>query len=314
MESVLSISFNKNRTYVVQAQYAPKGLHVTHIDVIRDPIDVSTDAVVECEGAFALLQTLTELPSKPHHVYITLPTDVMMIHTMPAVPFTSADEVRDMVTLEIIQHAPEKNLDDYAAEFYTLTPRLDGSEIIVAVLTERTAIERVQKLLTPAGLQLTSTIARQFAAHASFRYNYPEWSTKAIAVFGITDNHIETSVLNRGELSYYNSVPFAHSGSISDICDSEIEKILSAYAPFLDGCFLYGDDVTKEILTAVQLRLAGLLPSIERLNGFRMTTTSLDSRHKEYCTRMAHVYVPGTGAVIPQFHKPTYILDSAVGV
>jgi len=313
MESILSISFNKQHTYITQVQYATKGINITHVDTLSQPIDISTDEVLESEGAVLLLQALSELTLPTEKVYISLPTNVMMIQNMPAIPFTSADDVRDMVSLEVLQNAPDKSANDFFAEFYNLTPRLDGSEIVVAVLTERAALQRVQKLLTPVGLTVTSSIARQFAAHSAFRYNYPEWNSKTVVLIGITGSHIETSVVNRGEVSYYNNLPYSHPGSISDLCDAEIEKILSGYAPFLDGCFMYGDSLTKEILTAVQMRLSGLLPSIERLSAFRMTTTSLDDRHKEYCTRMAHVFVPCIGASIPQLHTPTYVLED-VGV
>ena len=83
----------------------------------------------------------------------------------------------------------------------------------------------------------------------------------------------------------------------------EIEKLLSEYTPGIDAIFLYGLSLTKEILIDVQESLGLIVPVIKRLNAFRMFSTSLTDREKEYCSRTAHIFPACIGAIMPNFQE-----------
>lgn len=311
MESTLTISFNTQRTYLCGMQSGEKGLELSYVHTMNEYLDISHDDCMEGEGIALLHEALSSLAVQPKSIVAVLPPELMLMQLMPAIPLGSAQDASDMLNLEIMQNSPDHSIEDYHAQLYTLTPKLDGSELMLAVLIERAATERVQRMIGALGIPIRDYCSRQLAAHAALRYNYPELNDKSVIVFGIKGKTIEVSALNKGWLSYYNVVTVANAGAISDACDAEVEKVLAGHVPFLDAGIMYGEGLTREILAAVQMRLSGLLQSVERLNAFRMTTApTLDERTRMYCSRMAQVFAPNVGAALPPIHEILFSVET----
>ena len=71
----------------------------------------------------------------------------------------------------------------------------------------------------------------------------------------------------------------------------------------IDLAALFGIGLNYDVLTQVKGELSGLTNDVIRLNSFRMFSTDLDMRVKEYCARVAHIYPPCIGGCLPSYHQ-----------
>ncbi|MBL7999754.1 MAG: hypothetical protein JNL32_14105, partial [Candidatus Kapabacteria bacterium] len=294
MEStILSITFNINRTYAALCTLTQRGLRIEQIDAISEEIDIFNDDVLAGEGLALLHELLFTLKMPPSAIHLALPPEAMLVQHIPSMPGAPPDEVRDMLSLEIMQNAPDLDLDDYDAALYPMNPKLDASEMTLAVMTEQSVLHRISKMIGAFGTPVVQVMPRQFATHSAMLYSHPELRKKSVVVFGIKGRTIETSVVHQSQLAYYNATPVANAGAISEMCDGEIEKVLSSYLPYIDAAYFYGDSLTREVLSAVSSRISGVISTVERLNPFRLSySESLTQREREFCSRMAHAYAP----------------------
>lgn len=304
MESTLSISFNLQQTALTLTGISSKGLGLHATALITEPLDVTNDDAMGSEGLALLHEQFFTLPSMPERIVAVLPPEAMLLQFMPTMPLGSEQEVMDMLSLEIIQNSPDHSVEDFDIELYTLTQKLDGTDLLLAVMTERTVMERVRMMVAGLNIPTLEFMPRQIASHSAFRYSYPELHSSSVAFFSLMHSSVECSVITNSGLAYYSITPVANRGAYSDVCDSEIDKILSSHVPFLDAVYVFGGSLTQEVLSAVQSRLAGLVSRVERCNPFRMMTAQdLDERTRAYCSRLAHHFVPCIGATLPRIHQ-----------
>jgi len=82
---------------------------------------------------------------------------------------------------------------------------------------------------------------------------------------------------------------------------------MTDYVPYVETAFFFGSGLTIDIYAQGENKLAEMMMTTARFNSFRLVTTSLEQRDKDYASRTAHIYPACIGAAIPPFHKSLYL-------
>jgi len=102
---------------------------------------------------------------------------------------------------------------------------------------------------------------------------------------------------------YYNLVSLPDLEKFGDSLEKEFDKLTSDYISHLDGLYFFGTGLKAEHIEIAKEKLSKKIPLIGRLNAFRMMTTSLSQREREYCSRVSHIFPPCIGGCFPAYHE-----------
>ncbi|MBK9249642.1 MAG: hypothetical protein IPM69_16365 [Ignavibacteria bacterium] len=302
MQPTLSVFFGSNRTFVSAFTASDKGLELSFVDTI--PQVVKEDDEPQEDLHSALAQLSTHIPTDLTSLQICLPIENVFVHQFPAVNSKLIDDVKELLAFEIRQTYPMYALEDFNAFVLPLTPCLDGREMMIAVLVDKKYQLSCERAASELGIPIKNIVVSLFSAHAALMYNYPEQADNTVIIFRIQEHFADVSVLRSGLLAYYGLLPLNDRSAIPEIFEQELEKLLSEYIPFVDSAFVYGRGLTPTLLRDISQTLS--LP-VQRLNAFRMMSTPLDPRTREYCAKNAHLYPPIVGAVLPELQAAEII-------
>ncbi|MBI3259818.1 MAG: hypothetical protein HYZ54_10145 [Ignavibacteriae bacterium] len=301
MQSTLTIHLGNDRTYITAFEPTAKGLELMYINSIPERIGIDGDIIELKHGLEAILP---ELNGKFEKLRLCFPDENIFVHQFPAVKSGNIEEVKQLLGLEIRQAYPQHSLEDYRSIVIPLIPKLDGKEMMIAMMIDRQQVHIGYVLSEILGLPCERMVVSQFSSHAALLYNYPEQIDNTVILFGVHDRFADVSVLKKGELAYYGLVPFNSNEGVAVAFEKEIEKLLTTYIPFADSAFLFGPGLTSSILSSLSSSLP--VPT-QRLNAFRMMTTQLNDREREYCIKSAHLYPPNVGAALPELQSSEMI-------
>lgn len=307
MERILSVYFNTSRVYLAVLEPIDKGVNLVYIN--------STDHTVDTEGGddetSLLAQNefsglLAEIPKEIHKISVCLPTESVFISQIPGDSSLNTEDIKQLLSLEIRQTFPQHNREDFLSRVFQLAPRMDGKQMLIAEIIPKLVIKNVFKIFKNYDFQILNIDNSQFNAHNALLFNYPEEAEKAVALLNIQNHFIDISVLKNGEPLYYNLVKFNDNAQFSSICEEEFGKLMTDYIDYIENAYFFGSGLTADLFGTAKDVLAGFLMTAKRLNAFRMVSTGLSARHREYCSRTAHIYPPCIGAAIPKYIQPIY--------
>jgi hypothetical protein len=302
MEPVISVFFDSDHTYVALLEPDAKGYSLAYINSTRQSVDLTDggEAMGGISAVVELHEVFMEIAGASSVANVTLPMESVFVHQFPAPLELSEQQITELVRFEISQHFPNQDADAFTSVVYPMCPRLDGTRMMMAVIMERSVIRLVHELLQPLGAEISRIDVAQIAAHNTLAYNYPDNEGSSFIVFGVQERYIDVSVIKNNELCYYQLTPLADRSQIGEVCEEQLARVLDEYVPFVDGAFLFGSGLTQEMFTAVQRKMT--IPAV-RLNAFRMVSTTLGDRERAYCTRVAHIFPPCLGSVLPELGK-----------
>jgi hypothetical protein len=159
------------------------------------------------------------------------------------------------------------------------------------------------KILKPVTKYIDKIEVSQFNAHSAFLYNYPEKAKNTVVLVGIQSNFVDISLVKNGKPVYYNLARLDSPDQIGELCENEFNKLTEEYVDVIHNSMFFGSALTKDML--IQTWEISMMLGIEseKLNAFRMTTTQLDERRREYCSRVSHIFAPCVGACVPAYHE-----------
>lgn len=297
MDSTLSVYFGADRTYVGIMGTGEKGAELTYVN--------TTPSVIKSENDYldVLMELEVFLPPVAAGVgrlNMCVPAENVFVHQFPAVEKNNREQLKSLLQFEIKQAYPLHTLDDFSTTVYPLAPRLDGREMMLAVMMDKKYLMACEFVLGVAALPLENTSISQFAAHAALLFNYPEHAGNTVVLFTVQESFVDVSVLKKGRLAYYNLVNLPKGGDLGAVCNAETDKILAGkVVSFIDEAFLLGPALTKDAFTAA---CGALTVPARRMNAFRKMTTQLGQRERDYCARTAHLFPPCIGAALPDAH------------
>jgi hypothetical protein len=307
MERVLSAYFNTDRVYLAVFEPTEKGIDLAYINSTDHPVNpenMDGEMSLLAQKEFGVL--LGELPENINKISVCLPTESVFISQIPGNGSLKQEEIKQLLHLEIRQTFPQYNNDDFISRVYQLAPRMDGKQMLIVEIIPKSVIKSIFHMFSNYNFQILNIDNSQFNAHNALLFNYPEESDKAAALLSVQSNFIDISVLKNGEPLYYNLVKFNDKTQFAAICEEEFGKLMTDYIDYIENAYFFGSGLNSELFETAKEILAGFLMTAKKLNSFRMISTGLPERYREYCARTAHIFPPCIGAAIPGYVKPIY--------
>ncbi len=298
MESILSVYFGTDRTYIGLLGQGKKGAELLYVNSVPSTVKDENDYL---DVLMELEAFLPAIASEAKHLQMCVPAENVFVHQFPAVARANTEQIKSLLQFELKQAYPGHTLDDFTTVIYPLAQTADGRTMMVAVLIDKKYLMACEFVLGVTALPLERTSVSQFAIHSALLYNYPDCKDKSVVIFTVQDAFIDVSILKKGQLAYYNLISLPNRKDLGEVCNAEIEKILgNNIASFIDEAFLLGPGLTKASFSAAENVIS--LP-VRRLNAFRMMTAGVSDREREYCARTAHLYPPCIGSALPDIHQ-----------
>lgn len=303
MKPILSIFFNTDRTYLTLVEPKAGGLELVGINSTKYAIDLENpNDDLSKLGKNELYEILNEYNQSYSKIVCSIPATSVAISQVPGQGDMDSNKIAQLVGLEIRQTYPQFNYDDFASSVIPLEVRMDGKQMLLATIIPKKIYQAIKETLKPLKQPIDQIEISQINAHLAFLYNYPDERDKTVAFFNIQDQFVDVSCLLNGKPIYYNLNTYNKDKDIANICEAELTKLMSDYVAYVENAYFIGTGLTKDNLAVAQEILLGLVMSSGRLNPFRMMSTKLSDREKQYCARVQHIFAPCIGACI----QPNY--------
>jgi len=310
MNNTLSFHFESELTTVCGLSKNSKGLELTAIETIQKGIPVLGDNVALFKNNLSkVLKEVEKLIKDADRITISLPAETSLAKQIPFIDSHEEEKLRELLTFEIELLFPKFTVDDFYVKLFPIEGKSKSAQMQLAILMEKNLMQAIQETFSSFGKKVDVFQVRQLAAHSTFLYNYPELINNTIVILGIQEKFIDVSILREGKLLYYDLASFNSVKELGIICQTEITKLLSGTVSFIDQVFVFGNSLTSESLSQAHAALFGIIQKVDRLNAFRMVTTNLDQRTKEYCSRTSHLFVPCIGSALLDPHKVSFVLE-----
>ncbi len=298
MEPILALSLDHSRTYVALLEGGATYPSVAYINATSGPVEINQGVL---QGEEYLDEVLLEIAGAAANVAIALPMEYAFVHQFPFPEDATEDAIDELVQLELQSHFAEHNVQDLEIRILPLAPRLDQRRLVAVVMIEKSIVAVLKRIAEKAFGALVHYDIAQNAAHAAFRYHYPEFESKHAVVIHLQQEYLDITALRHGIPVIYHLKKAAEQSEHNLKAIQEvIEEVLSAYLPFLDGVAIFGERLTRSFLSELQQLVHKVAPGAKafRLNPFRYLTTTLGDRERAYCARTAHLFVPCIGVAI----------------
>lgn len=304
MSLTASVFFNTDRTYVTVVEPTPKGLALEYLNSTESRIDLENPESTESlNGAKELEAILTKFVGKIDRLTVTLPSDSVLVTQFPTTMEIDPSELRRLVDFEIRQNYPQFNFKDFTVSVTPLSVKPDGKRLALGVIIHNSIFKAASEFVKPLGQLIDFVEISQMNANSAFMYNYPEEAKKNTALVCIQNSFIDVSICKAGEPAYYNLLSFSDPMQVGELLENEFTKITEEIVPTIDGAFFFGAGLSKDIMMTCWETAMLMGFEAKRLNPFRMVTTKLDARDREYCSRVFQCYPPCIGGSAPAYHK-----------
>jgi hypothetical protein len=304
MKETLSIYFSSERVYVMMVEASEQGLDLKYVNSTTRGIDLeSPKHESSLKGLRELESIMSGISEGEYRLAVTLPSDIVLVSQFPGNPDMDQEEIKKLVNLEIRQAYPQFNYNYFASNIIPMAPKKDGTQMYIAVILPKENYKNLKKVLSPLNRSISNIEISQFNAHTAFLYNYPEQIDSTVALLGIQKQFIDFSLIQNQVPLYYNLITYNDKSEIGEIISKELDKLLGEYADFINSAYFFGQALDKELLTSIQSTIKDKIMTSGRLNAFRMLSTGMEQRIKDYCIKTAHLHPPGIGACLPPYHE-----------
>lgn len=299
----LSIFINIDRTYLSIIEMKPKGISLECVEATRFPIDLEFIDNTDTQNGLAELKGIIDgVRADVDALTVTIPSESVFVSQFPGHIGMTQDQLKKLVDLEIRQAYPQFNPEEFASNIIPMEPDKKGTKMMLVAIMQRDIIETINKVFADY-LPVSNVEISQLNAHTAFLYNYPELADKTVMIFGVQDQFIDVSLLKNAKPAYYNLLSFLNKDGFSELIEESFNLCIEKYVDKIDGMYFFGSGLTKDLHFAGWEMASLLETTTDRLNAFRMVTTDLDKRRRDYCSRMQHVFPPAIGAAIPPYHQ-----------
>jgi hypothetical protein len=337
VRTTATVHFDSYRTYVMlfeQAYQADAGerLTLTYLDATRTAFDFSVppEVVLASEAMRELEAIIAPVAGKARHCSISLRMDSVLAHQIPYSSTLTTDELRRLIRLEASEHLPTFDQSQFLAMIYPLYGFAAAPFMAMSVLIPRVITQVAEVAAQRLAADLQRFTVAQTAAHTAFVHNYPN-ERGVVALCGVQGGYVDMSVVRGGNLLYTMTISLEDelsgmlraAAEVADerglteelgiveqtgfglVCKKALDEAASAVETTIEAVYFFGADLTKTALDEVVFVLGAeppqqQQPSVHRLNPLRRLATTLDGRLQEYCSRVAHLLVPGVGAALAE--------------
>lgn len=306
MERTLSVYFNVDRTYLAVLAYHSDGATLELVDSTENAIDPGyPEKESTKKGIEELNGIISNLPRDIDRLSVTLPAESVLVTQFPGKSSMEPDKIRKLANLEVRQNFPTFNFEDFYINVIPLNN--ENGNMMLGVIIANEYIRTCKNILSGLEMPINKIEISQLNAHSAFLYNYPEKHDATVALLGIEEQFIDISVIRENQPAYYNLLSLSDPGGISELLENEFNKIIPDVVDSIQGAYFFGTALDKDILLASWETCMMLGMEAVRLNAFRMMSTDLDKRTREYCSRTLHIFPPCIGGALPTYHKKVKI-------
>lgn len=308
-EKALSLFLNVDRAYVCLMERDNNNINLSYISSTDSKIDPeSIDDEQSQKGLDELKSIFSEIDI-PKKINLTLPSESVLVTTFPGKPDITHAEIVKLVELEIKQLYPQLTLEQFSIFVTQLAPTKEGKYYMLASIINDDLINSCRNIIEQNNAELGKIEISQFAAHNSFMFNYPEIKDQNVLLVSIQNQFMDVSLLTQGETVYYNLLSVTDNAKIAEIFENECNKIQETIVDQINQAFFFGSSLTKEL--NMLLWETSMLFGFEtkRLNPFRMMSTTLEGRKKEYCSRVFHLFPAVVGVNLPSVNNRIKIVS-----
>lgn len=220
---------------------------------------------------------------------VALDTSSLFLNTIPLETNLSPAEVHEQLTWELRQYYPDLQPKEFITDTHVLAHReADRCDDVLTVSVRRADTEKIQSVATRTGLDLYIVDVDHFSAETALRVNYPDTTSKFLALVGIKHHRLDISLIRQGNMEcYYYYMVQSNAEIVDHIGD------LSRETPGIFSIATYGPHLDKYLLVDIR-RASSLL--VEALNPLR------------------HVNVANSLQLSESITAPSYRFAAAVGV
>lgn len=304
MGCILSVYFNTDRVYVTLVRERPKGLALEYINSTENPVILENPESEISKKGFKELESIINLvKSQVNRVAITFPSENVLVTQFNSETEDDLDELTKIVDKEIRNIYPQFTYQNFASNIVPLVTLNNGFLKMLAIIISKQDFEVCKKFFQKFNLAVDNVEISQLNAHSAFIYNYPEIAGKCTAIIGIQNQFIDLSIIQKTQPLYYNLLNFQKKFDIPFVCESEIQNFQNETKINIENAFMFGIGLKNDVLEQTSEILQELSIKVSRMNAFRMMSTFLSDRDKEYCNRTAHIYPPCIGGSINPYHR-----------
>ncbi len=304
MKTALSVFLNSDRTYIAAIEPRQSGLYLAYINSTSAAFDFQQPGIdPDDESLNQIKQLLGEIPGDVERISVTIPSDTVLVTQIPGNEDMDMEQMRQLVSLEIRQTFPKFSFEDFAANVYKIYPGKESTAMLLAVIIAKQDLTNIGDFFKQYYGKIDNIEISQLNAISGFFYNYPELADGTIAIFGIQNNFVDITLMAMGKMIYYNLAPINDENELADICTQEYDKLLASHADYIDKAYLFGAGLTKDAYLKVKEESVKKGIDVQRLNAFRMMSTELNQRERDYCSRVSHVFPPCIGGALPAFFE-----------
>jgi hypothetical protein len=298
MEATLSIVFNDDSVLCALFEPNVKGWQLSDLTQFSGWYDVFLDDFEETLIGSQLVAYVKSVVDRVKDVRIVLPSNAVLTRYIPYLPAASQTQITELLELEIMQSAPETSVPSYRAAFYPLRSLRDTGSVMLAVLNRKAAENNIRKVFMRLGIMDCMFVVRHVSAHSAFLYSYPENNDETTVLVNVDGAQCDVSVLQKRVTAYFNIVPYADGQTAAEVIARECEENILTTMDSQPALVLYGNAVTPALIAELETRLERLVRSVQRLNSFRMCTTTLDEQHRGFASRSAHRFAVNVGSIL----------------
>ncbi len=297
MDTTLSMCFCSDTVTCTVVRAGEKGLELLAMAVIEESVALRDPQFRQHPSFERVHDTLGSLAPMARSARICLPSSVVMSQCLPDLSNATPEEASSVLTLEVMQNAPETSLDDYDVSFYQVAGS-NTEATMMAALVDKKVLDELVSECSSLGLVRSSYSAAYIAALNCFIYNYPERRSGHVLLVGVDCNELILSVVVDGKLESASLRPLNDGRVVEEVLEEHVQKIMQRDDLSIDSMMVYGEALQPALLESIRQRLRTHVPVIERLNAFRMCRASIDETQRKFASRNAHRFVNCVGSVL----------------
>ncbi len=311
-QRTLSISCTSESLLCTLSHYGSKGIEILDIALIEEAVDFSNSSSDEAlrTQLQSLLQSLQGGATK---VVVCLAPAALHYSCIPLVDLHEREKLQELLSLEVLQFAPQKSLQDFRALALPLSS--GQTQQMLMILSETAVEQRLLQALAECGHSHCEFRIAAQSAYASFAYNYPEKREQTVALVSVDDTELCIGLYSAGDLVFFHTCQLPSAADAAEELCIVLEELLTDRVAKIDTLALYGDHLSPSLIRNIRAGLDERVTEVERLNAFRMCATSMDDAHRQFAGRYAQRFALCVGNVLaPQSPSTTLALDSSTSV
>ncbi len=304
-EFIVSIYFNLYKTFLTVVERTEDKFILHYLNSTTANIDLKDiSSSQSLESITEIFSMLSEYFDKIKFLNIVLSPEYVHNTIFPGDINTISNDVYELLNLEIENAFEDKKIDDFKINLTGIfSPTTMTNEMLLVNLLPKTIEDSINQMFIDYGLLVNEIYFNNSALVNTFLFNYPEKSNERSAIICFHKDILEILLVAQSKLIAYEFV-IRDDETIDQIVEKKLQEMFfNSKIAAVDNLFICGTELSKDVFIKCWKTGSFLSADTRRLNPFRMFTTELEERDKEYCARVFHLFTSCIGGSLPFYLK-----------